>query len=52
MAAVQLDVSADEALDVLRAYSYARGQSVMAVAADIAAGRLSWRDPRNDLENG
>jgi hypothetical protein len=49
MVAVQLAVSAEEALDRLRAYSYARGLSVTAVAADIVARRLSLRDQRDDV---
>lgn len=44
MVAVQLSVSSDEALDRLRAYSYAQSRSVLAVAADVVARRLSFRD--------
>lgn len=43
MVAVQLSVSSSEGLDRLRAYSYARGQSILAVAADVVARRMSFR---------
>lgn len=48
MAAVQLAVSADEALDRLRAYAYQSGRRVRDVADDIIARRLSLRDERDD----
>ncbi len=44
MVAVQLAVNADEAIDRLRAYSYACGRSISSVAADIIARRLTMRD--------
>jgi hypothetical protein len=44
MVAVQLSVKADEAIDRLRAYAYARGRSISSVAADIIARRLTLRD--------
>lgn len=44
MVAVQLAVNADEAIDRLRAYSYACGRSISSVAADIIARRLTLRD--------
>ncbi|MGM7647724.1 GAF and ANTAR domain-containing protein [Nocardia sp. JW2] len=50
MVAVQLAVSADEALARLRAYCYANGRSISAVAADIVARRLSLRDERDSSE--
>lgn len=43
MVAVQLAVSTSDALDRLRAYAYAQHRSVMAVAADVVARRLSFR---------
>ncbi|CAN5273319.1 GAF domain-containing protein [soil metagenome] len=43
MVAVQLSVSSSEGLDRLRAYSYARGQSILTVAADVVARRMSFR---------
>ncbi|MFC9437380.1 GAF and ANTAR domain-containing protein [Nocardia sp. NPDC057030] len=51
MVSVQLGVTTAEGLDRLRAYSYAQGRSITAVAADIAAGSLSLRDQR-DLTEG
>ncbi|MEV0685019.1 GAF and ANTAR domain-containing protein [Nocardia sp. NPDC050378] len=50
MVAVQLAVSADEALARLRAYCYANGRSISAVAADIVARRLSLHDQRDSSE--
>ncbi|GAB2666720.1 GAF and ANTAR domain-containing protein [Nocardia goodfellowii] len=50
MVAVQLGVSAEEGLDRLRAYSYAQGRSIVEVAADIVARRLSLRDQRDSIE--
>lgn len=51
MVAVQLSISATEGLDRLRAYSYAENRSVLEVAADIVARRLSFRD-RDDSGMG
>lgn len=48
MVAVQLAVSADEALDRLRAYAYQSGRPVRDVADDIIARRLSLRADRDD----
>lgn len=50
MVAVQLAVPAAEGLDRLRAYSYAQGRSIAAVAADIVARRLSLRGERDEAE--
>lgn len=44
MVAVQLAIAADEALDILRAYSYQHGRSIKDVADDIVARRLTLRD--------
>lgn len=44
MVAVQLAIAADEALDILRAYSYQHGRSITDVADDIVARRLTLRD--------
>ena len=52
MAAVQLGVSADEALDRLRAYTYAQGRPISDVAADIVGKRLSMRGFRDDWKDG
>ena len=41
MLAIQLDINADEGVDRLRAYSYASGRRLSAVAADIIARRLT-----------
>ena len=41
MVAIQLAVNADEAIDRLRAYSYARERPIFMVAADIIARRLT-----------
>ena len=41
MVAIQLAVKADEAIDGLRAYSYARERPISTVAADIIARRLT-----------
>lgn len=43
MVAVQLGVQADEGVDRLRAFAYARGRPVSSVAADIIARRLTLR---------
>jgi hypothetical protein len=48
MVAVQLGVSADEGLDLLRAHTYAHGRAINEVAADIIARRLSLRGFRDD----
>jgi hypothetical protein len=50
MVAVQLAVPAAEGLDRLRAYSYAQGRSIAAVAADIVARRLWLRGERDEAE--
>jgi hypothetical protein len=44
MVAVQLSISTTDGLGRLRAYSYAHNRSVLAVAADVVARRLSFRD--------
>jgi hypothetical protein len=44
MIAVQLELNTGEAIDRLRAYSYARGRPISAVAADVIARRLTLRD--------
>jgi|GEM_PF-444274 len=44
MVAVQLGIDSDDAVDLLRAHSYARGRPISAVAADIIARRLTLRD--------
>jgi hypothetical protein len=44
MVAVQLAIHADEAIDRLRAYSFARNLAISAVAADIIARRLTLPD--------
>jgi hypothetical protein len=44
MVAVQLRVRAEEGVDRLRAFAYACGRSVSAVAADVIARRLTLRD--------
>jgi GAF domain len=41
MVAVQLDIDPDEGVDRLRAYAYACGRRISAVAADIVARRLT-----------
>lgn len=41
MVAVQLEIPTSEALDRVRAYAYGQNRSVIAVAADIVARRLS-----------
>lgn len=41
MVAVQLGIDADEGVDRLRAYSYARGRRISCVAADVIARRLT-----------
>lgn len=50
MVSVQLQVPTAEGLTRLRAYSYAQGRSIAAVAADITAGRLSLRDQRDQRD--
>jgi hypothetical protein len=52
MVAVQLGVSADHGLDRLRAYCYACGRSINAVAADIITRRLTLRGSRDDSAGG
>ncbi len=44
MIAIQLAVNVDEAIDRLRAYSYACNRSLASVAADVIAGRLALPD--------
>lgn len=48
MVAVQLEVPTSEALDRVRAYAYGQNRSVIAVAADIVARRLSLSDLNGD----
>lgn len=47
MVAIQLGVHPDEGVDRLRAYSYACGRRISAVAGDIIARRLTLRDQRD-----
>lgn len=51
MVAVQLAVSADEALDRLRAYAYWSGRPVRDVADDIINRRINLREDRDDGES-
>ncbi len=44
MVAVQLAIPTHDALDRLRAYAYAHKRSIVALAADVVARRLSFRD--------
>ena len=44
MVAVQLGVTTGDALDRLRAYAYAQNRSLLALAADVVARRLSLSD--------
>jgi hypothetical protein len=44
MILIQLDVSADEAFAVLRAYAFTQGRTVEAVARDVVHRRLDFRD--------
>jgi hypothetical protein len=44
MVAIQLGTNADEGVDRLRAYAYARGRPISSVAADIIARRLTLHD--------
>jgi hypothetical protein len=44
MVAVQLKVSTHDGMTRLRAYAYAEGRSVVAIAADVVSRRLSFRD--------
>jgi hypothetical protein len=48
MVAVQLGVSADEGLDLMRAYCFSEGRSIIEVADDIVARRLSLRGLQDD----
>jgi hypothetical protein len=48
MVAVQLDLSVDDGLDRLRAYTYANSLSINDVAAEIVARRLSLRGMRDE----
>jgi hypothetical protein len=48
MVAVQVGVSADEGLDLMRAYCFSQGQSISKVADDIVARRLSLRGLQDD----
>lgn len=48
MVAVQLAISTHDGLDRLRAYAYAQQRSIIAVAADVVARRLSFRDLNDD----
>jgi hypothetical protein len=51
MVAVQLGVDPNEAIDRLRAYSYASGRTISCVAADIIARRLTLQDRRDSKED-
>jgi hypothetical protein len=51
MVAVQLGVDPNEAVDRLRAYSYASGRSISCVAADIIARRLTLHDQRDSQDD-
>ncbi|HEV7580841.1 MAG TPA: GAF domain-containing protein [Mycobacterium sp.] len=44
MVAVQLGITTHDAVDRLRAYAYAHKRSIVALAADVVARRLSFRD--------
>jgi hypothetical protein len=46
MVSIQLGISADDAVDRIRAYSYASERLVSSVAADIIARRLTLDDQR------
>ena len=48
MVAVQLNVSADDGLDLLRAHAFSHNRSIAELAADIVARRVSLRDPQDD----
>jgi hypothetical protein len=48
MVAVQLEVPTSEALERVRAYAYGQNRSVIAVAADIVARRVSLTDLNSD----
>jgi GAF domain/ANTAR domain len=48
MIAVQLGVTAAEALDRLRAYSFSQHRSITAIAAEVIERRVSFRDQRHD----
>ena len=48
MIAVQLEISTSAALDRLRAHAFAQRRSIVAVAADVVARRLSFRDLDDD----
>ena len=50
MVAVQLRVDPNEAVDRLRAYSYACGRPISSVAADIIARRLTLHDQRDSQD--
>ncbi len=47
MILIQLDVSKDEALVLLRAHAFAQGESLDAVAAEVVARRLDFRELRD-----
>jgi hypothetical protein len=44
MVAIQLGINADEGVDRLRAYAYARGRPISSVAADIIGRHLTLHD--------
>ena len=48
MIAVQLNLPTTDALDRLRAHAFAQRRSIVAVAADVVARRLSFRDLDDD----
>lgn len=49
---VQLNTSATVAYSRLRAYAFAKGRTVEAVAHDVVAGTLSFAEPTGDTESG
>jgi hypothetical protein len=51
LVAVQLGVAPNEAVDRLRAYSYACGRPISSVAADIIARRLTLHDQRDSQDD-
>ncbi|WP_416366884.1 hypothetical protein [Mycolicibacterium gadium] len=50
MVAVQLGVTTGDALDRLRAYAYAQNRSLLALATDVVARRLSFSGLNGDEE--
>lgn len=48
MVSVQLEVSAEEGLERLRAHAYSAGRSIVEIAADVVARRLSLQSERDE----